>query len=101
MAVSPEDLEEVLDSVKEEFLSAPEAQEKSIASEVPLAKSMLKSFVTRINDKVAKTERSLIEKVQTSNESPAISLVIAALKKKGYTLEVSGDKGYTQFIISW
>jgi hypothetical protein len=101
MAVSSEDLEDVLNSVGEELVSAKEAQKKSIASELPLAKSTLKLLVAKINEKVAKTERSLIEKVHTSNESPAISLVVAALEKKGYMLDVSGDKSYTQFIISW
>ena len=101
MAVSPEDLEDVLKSTGEEFLSAKEAQAKSISSELPLAKSTLKNLVIKINEKIAKTERSLIEKVHISNESPAISLVIAALEKKNYRLEVSGDKSYTQFIISW
>jgi type I site-specific restriction-modification system R (restriction) subunit len=101
MAISPEDLEEVLKSVGEEFLSAKEAQSQSISSELPLAKSTLKQLVALINKKIAKTERSLIEKVPISNESPAISLVIAALEKKNYVLEVSGDKSYTQFIINW
>jgi hypothetical protein len=101
MAVSPEDLEDVLSSVGEEFVSAKEAQAKSISSELPLARSTLKHLVVKINEKIAKTERSLIEKVHISNESPAISLVIAALKKKDYVLDVSGDKSYTQFIISW
>ena len=101
MAVSPEDLDDLLKSVGDEFLPAKEAQKNSIASELPLAKTILKSLVTKINDKIAKTERSLIEKVYTSNESPTISLVTAALEKQGYALEVSGDKSYTQFIISW
>src|ERR1700704_1796181 len=101
MAVSPKDLEDILDSVGEEFVSAKEAQQKSISSELPLARSTLKNLVTKINEKIAKTERSLIEKVHISNESPAISLVIAALEKKNYQLDISGDKSYTQFIISW
>jgi len=101
MAVSPEDLEDLLKAVGDEFLPAPEAQKKSIASELPLAKLILKQLVVKINEKIAKTERSLIEKVHTSNESPAISLVVAALEKKNYKLEASGDKSYTQFIISW
>lgn len=101
MAVSPEDLEEVLKSVGEGFVSAKEAQQKSIGNELSLAKSTLNHLVVKINEKIGKTERSLIEKVQISNESPAISLVIAALEKKNYRLDVSGDKSYTQFIISW
>jgi hypothetical protein len=101
MAVSPEDLEELLKAVEDEFLSAKEAQKKSVENEPVLAQSILQLLVKKINEKVAKTERSLIEKVPTSNESPAISLVIAALKKKDYLLDVSGDKSYTQFIISW
>lgn len=101
MAVSQEDLEDILKSVGEDFLTAKEAQQKSIGNESALAKNTLKLLVAKINEKIAKTERSLIEKVHVSNESPAISLVVAALKKKDYQLEVSGDKSYTQFIISW
>jgi hypothetical protein len=101
MAVSPEDLDEILKAAGEEFLPAKEAQKKSVGNEPALAKSILKNLVTKINEKVAKTERSLIEKVPVSNASPAISLVIAALKKKDYLLDISGDKSYTQFIISW
>ena len=101
MAISPEDLEDLLKAVGEEFVPAKDAQKKSIDSELPLAKITLKQIVVKINEKIAKTERSLIEKVQISNESPTISLVTAALEKKGYQLKVSGDRGYTQFIISW
>src|ERR1700746_4052814 len=101
MAVSPEDLEDLLKAVGEEFVPTMNAQRMSIDSELPLAKITLKQIVVKINEKIAKTERSLIEKVSISNESPAISLVIAALKKKDYVLDVSGDKSYTQFIISW
>jgi hypothetical protein len=101
MAISPEDLEDLLKSVESDFLSAKEAQKRSIASELPLAKSTLKALVAKINDKIARTERYLIDKVPTSNASPAISLVVAALEKQGYQLEVSGDKSYTQFIIHW
>ena len=101
MAVSPEDLEEILKSVGEDLIPAKEAQKRSVGNEPSLAKSTLKNLVAKINEKVAKTERSLIEKLPISNESPAISLVIAALEKNGYQLDVSGDKSYTQFIISW
>jgi len=101
MAISPEDLEDLLSSVGEEFVSAKDAQKKSINSELPLAKITLKQLVVKINEKIARTERTLIEKVSISNISPTISLVTAALEKKGYKLQVSGDKGYTQFIISW
>lgn len=101
MAISPEDLEELLKSAGEEFLEAKDAQARSISSELPLAKSTLKHLVTQINKRISETKRSLIEKVPISNESPAISLVTAALEKKNYILEVSGDKSYTQFIISW
>lgn len=101
MSVSSEDLEELLGSLGEEFISASEAEKLSIGNEPSLAKSTLKFLVSKITEKVSKTQRSLIEKVQVSSESPAVSLVTAALKKKGYQLEVSGDKSYTQFIISW
>jgi hypothetical protein len=101
MAVSPEDLEEILNSVGEDLVSAKEAQKLSVGNELSLAKNTLKDLVTKINAAVAKTERSLIEKLRVSNESPAISLVVAVLEKKGYRLEVTGDKSYTQFIISW
>jgi len=100
MAVSSEDLDELLKSVAD-FIPAKEAQQKSIGNEPSLAKSTLQVLINKINEKVAKTERSLIDKIHISNESPAISLVIAALEKKGYILDVSGDKSYTQFIISW
>jgi hypothetical protein len=101
MAVSPEDLEEVLTSVGEDLIAAKEAQAKSIGNELSLAKSILKLLVTKINDKISKTERIVIEKVNTSNESPAISLVTAALEKKGYQVAASGDRNYTQFIVNW
>ena len=101
MAVSPEDLEALLTAVGEEFVPAKEAEKKSISCELPLAKITLKQIVIKINEKIAKTQRSLIEKLEISNESPVISLVTAALEKKGYKLKVSGDKGYTQYIISW
>lgn len=101
MAVSPEDLDDLLKSLGEEFIPASEAQKKSIGNEPSLAKATLKNLVTKINDKIGKTERSLIEKVNISNESPAISLVAAALEKKGYQVTISGDKNYTQFIINW
>jgi hypothetical protein len=101
MAVSPEDLDELLNSVGEEFLPAKEAQKQSVGNEPALAKSILRDLVKKINEKVVKTERSFIEKLSVSNESPAISLIIAALEKKGYHLEVSGGKGHTQLIISW
>jgi hypothetical protein len=101
MAASPEDLEEILSSIEKELPSAKEAQEQSISSELPLAKSTLQNLAAKIKGKIAKTERTLIEKVEISNESPAVSLVIAALGKKGYKLDVSGNKNYTQFIINW
>ena len=100
MAVSAEDLDNLLSSV-EDFITAKEAIAKSVSNEPSLAKSTLQLLIGKINEKIAKTQRSLIEKVPISNESPAISLVIAALEKKGYILDVSGDKSYTQFIVSW
>ena len=101
MSVSSEDLAELLKSVEGEFLEAKAAEKKSVDSEFPLAKKTLNDLVSKINAKIALTERDLIERVEISHESPVISLVTAALEKKGYQLKVTGDKRHTQFVITW
>lgn len=102
MTTSIDSLEEILAELPE-LVDAEEAKKQSLASEVPLAKKLLKQIVNDINEAIAATANQVRVELSMSNDSPVVSLLIAALRKRHYQVERNSEGPYAKviFTVKW
>ena len=85
--IDTDELDQLLQSCTD-LPDARKAEEQTVNAALELAKTTLKTLTEQIKKKISNTERSLITSLNIPSESPAVSLMMAALKKRGYHVDV-------------